>query len=62
MDTVGDMADRHFLFRPARKEGLENISAHLFMQLADAIDGSAAADGRILQLLTIKETLRVKKQ
>ena len=43
----GHMRHRHLRFRPPGIEGLEEPSAYLTVQFADAVNGTAAADGEI---------------
>ncbi len=47
VDSIGDVADWHFFFRPARENTAEQLPAHLAMQTADAIDSAATAHGQI---------------
>ena len=47
VNAVGDVADRHFGFRPAREKALKDPAADLAVQAADAVDRAAAAHGEI---------------
>jgi len=46
MHAIRDIAYRYFNFGPARKQRLENSAADFTVQLTDAVDGAAAADGQ----------------
>ena len=59
VDAVGDVSDRHFVRRPARKERLEEMAADFAMQTADAIDRAAAADGQIGHVESLRRVVRV---
>ena len=47
VDAVRYVADGNFGGGPARKNGGEDVAAHLFVQCADSVDGSASADRQI---------------
>ena len=59
MDAVGYGSYRDFLPWPARKQGLEDLSAYLSVQLADAIDLSAAPYREISHVERFRVVFRV---
>ena len=59
MYTVGDVTNRHLRGRPARKERLKNAAAHVSMQTADAIHGSAAAQRQVRHIKGLGDVLGI---
>ena len=47
VNPIGHVTDRNFLFRPAGEERGEDVSAHLAMQPADAVDRPASAHRQV---------------
>lgn len=47
MDAVGDVLDGDLILGPTREQGLEQHTADGSVKAADAVDGSAAADGEV---------------
>ena len=59
VDTIGDIADRHLVRRPAREQRLEQLPAHHAMQAADAVHRAAAAYGEIRHVERLGRIVRV---
>ena len=59
VDAVGDVADRHFVLRPARKERRKDVPAHLPVQAAHAVDRAAAANRQIGHVERLRRVVRV---
>ena len=59
VDSVGHMSDGHFVLRPARKERLEEVPAHLPVQATHAIDRPAPADCQIGHVETLRRVVRI---
>jgi hypothetical protein len=59
MNAVGYGPNWDFLPWPAGKQGLENLSAHFPMELADAIDLPAAADREISHVEGFRIVFRI---
>ena len=59
MHAVGDVADRHFLLRPSRKEVLKNAPAHFAMQAADAVHRPRSPHRKISHVERLAFVIRV---
>ena len=59
MDAVGNAAYGDFIRRPARKEWLKEMLAHLPMQGTDAIHVDAAVDGQPSHVEWLPEVFRI---
>ena len=57
VNSIGHMTDRHFILRPMRKERLEQMPADLAMQAAHAIHRTAAANGQICHIETLRQVI-----
>ena len=59
VDAVGHISDGNFVRRPMREKRFEEVPADLAMQLADAVDRAAAADGQVGHVKAFRRVVRV---
>ena len=59
VDSVGDVSDRDFVFRPARKQRLEQATAHLPVQAAHPIRRTAPAECQVRHVERLRRVGRI---